>query len=564
MSWSNSNGCNDPSPSGWNSRHHHHQQQQQQQQQWNAQPSRDQPTAWSILPPQHLQQHKVLHVHQEQVQGFHAMQQPPYPSLPPLQSQLTLPQQPQFLQQPQFTQPVLYFHPPHNVYSSNNRPPLPPPPPPPPPRAQQQQQQDEEDMEESEDEELSQKSTSTSPIPQGSAVNDLPLEKNVIDLVADSTTGNYNDTDETGDTTFGDLYDDVVVLKVQNNNCMLKADISQHDEQQMIQTDTEENAIQQQQQQKQDWEPRSCQKTLVTPDDNNDMSLNGGDKPLVQGGSSVGDRQSIKQALEEAKQDLQQCQNLSTSDRREALLRAKARLEEARAMRRLATAATATAPSSLPPVSALQTSLVIQNINGPKELVRFQHDDNAKDDFEAIRQEVTAEIIRSPPSHKKRKILQQNLLSLKKKLLVLKKTKSKRIRLEEEAQQAEEEEDDEEKVQEKKEAVVNQETTVVQETKKASMEDLKKRQERLQVTMGIMYWKKLVAKQTNLLEEQNSKVMEIEDQLRSNQECMVEQEKKLQECDEMIARFPILETMIANVTCQLLTTRRALHETMKD
>jgi hypothetical protein len=170
------------------------------------------------------------------------------------------------------------------------------------------------------------------------------------------------------------------------------------------------------------------------------------------------DRQTtIKEALllEEAKQDLQQYQKLpTTSNRREVLLRAKARLEEARAMRHLTTPASLS--SSLPPISALQTPLVIQNIDGPEELVRFQqHDNDAKDEFEAIRQEeaTATEIC----SSKKRKFLQENLLLLKRKLSVLKETKSKRIRLEEaqrELQEAEEAQD----------TVVNEAVVVVEET----------------------------------------------------------------------------------------------------
>jgi Spy/CpxP family protein refolding chaperone len=78
--------------------------------------------------------------------------------------------------------------------------------------------------------------------------------------------------------------------------------------------------------------------------------------------------------------------------------------------------------------------------------------------------------------------------------------------------------------------------------------------------MGIMYWKKLVAKQNKLLDEQHCKVKEIEDQLHVCQESIADEERKVRECDEMIARWPIVETMVANVTCHVLNTRKELHD----
>ena len=72
-----------------------------------------------------------------------------------------------------------------------------------------------------------------------------------------------------------------------------------------------------------------------------------------------------------------------------------------------------------------------------------------------------------------------------------------------------------------------------------------------------------MAKQNKLLEEQNSKMKEIQDQLALNEELIIQHTKKVQEYDEMIAKWPILETLIANVTSQILNTRRALREMEK-
>jgi hypothetical protein len=362
---------------------------------------------------------------------------------------------------------------------------------------------------------------------------------NVIDLVDEHSTTVYQEDQNYDSNNFGGLYDDIVVLK--------KSDSS--DSTSGLKATEQPGADDDDVQEQQDTQTTIKQQTLEE---------------------------------EVPKQKVQNAQNLlSTADRREALLRLKAKLEEARSKRRLTnhTPPTLLQPPPLEPITALQTSLVIQNISGPDDLVRYhrQHrhndDDDSTNEFEAIRQDAT-EI--SSLSFHKRTNLRKNLQLLKRKLSALKETKSKRIRLEE----AQKESQETTMVQTTENSV---ETTAVEESlqtvpetneqaaaaasvvPKASKEDLKKRQERLQVKMGIMYWKKLVAKQSNLLHEQELKVKEIQDELRGDEHLIQLQERKLQECDDNITtRGPILEKMVASATRQVLETRRALREMKRD
>jgi hypothetical protein len=421
-------------------------------------------------------------------------------------------------------------------------------------------------MEESDDddEESSPKQNDTSDILplQNSCVIDLftprANKNNAIDVV-DLTVDNEEEEEEQNDdnSNFGGLYDDTSVVVFTKKK---KADSSDAS---VLKPDTDD-ATQQHQQQLHAVKEKPIEQAL----------------------------------LEEAKQEMMNAQNLPSADRREALLRLKVKLNEARSKRRRhhrhqsnQTRTVQQQSPQLEPITALQNPLVIHTISGPDELVRFHrhyrhhHDDDDDSSansevFEAIRQDAME---LSSPFSTKRKKLQENLKVLKRRLSVLKETKSKRMRLEEDETQkgimhdetVEEEEmatvDDE-----KKEAEFNKQqqvqvslpvaaaaaaaATTNTNNNRASKEDLKKRQERLQVKMGIVYWKKLVAKQSKFLDEQETKVKEIQDELYANESLIQVQERRLQECDDTIARGPIVQSMVASATRQVLETRRALRE----
>ena len=91
-----------------------------------------------------------------------------------------------------------------------------------------------------------------------------------------------------------------------------------------------------------------------------------------------------------------------------------------------------------------------------------------------------------------------------------------------------------------------------------------KRQEELQAQMDIAYWKKLVAKQKKLLEEQEHKAREIQVELQECDQGIDTESKGLRECNDAIAKWPILKDMIVTATRQVLDTRRALRNARKE
>ena len=293
----------------------------------------------------------------------------------------------------------------------------------------------------------------------------------------------------------------------------------------------------------------------------------------------------LKEALEQTKQDLKRAQQLTTTaHRKEVLQPIKARLKELQlkfqSMRQQET-------TTLPPIAALryQDNLILSNISGPDELVRY-HKDN-EDTFETIR--LQAIEMASPTSRKKKsQRLQENIQVLKRKLSQLKTKESlhKKLRsdknevndgllpaldgaetLVDEAsslpatEQADTmAESTEGNDTENVENAANDETSSQSRNARQSKEDLMKRQGELQAQMDIGYWKKLVAKQKKLLEEQEQKVQGIEKELRECEKGIGQESKGLQECNDAIARWPILDEMIVNTTLQVLKTRKALRQ----
>jgi hypothetical protein len=456
-------------------------------------------------------------------------------------------------------------------------------------------------MEESDEEESPPKENDDAPddLPLQNSVTDImtppATKKNtmieVVDLTLDDDDDDDDDDVEQNDdsSNFGGLYDDVVVLKKSSDRLHASA----------LKPETDAREQQQQPQRQQ----QSIQRALVEEAKQeivNAQSLPSADrkeallrlrakleearsKRRIDDALSVPPPPPLLQpimALEETKQEIVNAQRLPSADRKEALLRRRAKLQEARSKCRTdhVLSVPSPPPLPLPPITALQSPLVISNISGPDELVRYHnhhhsnhHDDDSASEFEAIRQDVN-EIC--SPSTKKRKKLQENLKLLKRRISVLKETKSKRIRLEEAQKESQESVeggasrgstttttavvDDAQGADEIDKPVQAPSST------KASKEDLKKRQERLQVKMGIVYWKKLVAKQSKLLDEQEFKVKEIQDELRANESLIQLQERRLQECDDTIARAPIVESMVATATRQVLETRRTLREMKRD
>jgi len=78
--------------------------------------------------------------------------------------------------------------------------------------------------------------------------------------------------------------------------------------------------------------------------------------------------------------------------------------------------------------------------------------------------------------------------------------------------------------------------------------------------MDIAYWKKLVAKQNKLLEEQQHKVQDIQQELQECDDAVQQESKGLEECNDAIVRWPILDDMIVTTTRQVLKTRKALRD----
>lgn len=307
--------------------------------------------------------------------------------------------------------------------------------------------------------------------------------------------------------------------------------------------------------------------------------------------SSLSSRQHVMEALEQAKQDLQRAQQLTTADRREVVRQTLARLKEAQrqfqAMRQRETTAVET--TTLPPITALQQELVISNINnGPDELVRY-HKAEHGDEFDTIRLQAD-EISASPENHQ-----QKRLLLLKEKLSKLKSKQSK-------LRAAKKEEDDGEPDDTEKRSSAGDEDALLDDSSSLprndksepestlkmtngnfasldkdkdpieepasnkrvvllqSKEDLMKRQEELQAKMDVVQTKRLLTKQKKLLEEQQHKLQGIEQELQECRDAVEQESKGLQECNDVIVRWPILEDMIANATRQVLSTRKALRE----
>jgi hypothetical protein len=297
-----------------------------------------------------------------------------------------------------------------------------------------------------------------------------------------------------------------------------------------------------------------------------------------------------------AKQELQRAQKLTTADRKQVIQETRARLKEAQlrvqALRQQQQQQqqqqqpVSTHPAKLPPISALQQmdNLIITNISGPDELVRYHAKDDSTNDFDAIRLQASemaastsAAVVDESNAQQKAKRLQ----FLKDKLSKLKskqKSQDKKTRVVKDGDGRDQKDDndkdandsdgslfDDEPQQESDEATVPTATTTTTGViVKQSKEHLMKRQEELQAQMDIAYWNKLVAKQKKLLEEQQHKVQEIQVELQECEQNIEKETKGLQECDKAIAKWPILESMIVTATRQVLDTRMALRNARND
>lgn len=326
--------------------------------------------------------------------------------------------------------------------------------------------------------------------------------------------------------------------------------------------------------------------------DNNDSS------------AMISTRDQVMKALVQAKQELQGAQQLATAaDRKQVIRQTKVKLKEAQlkfqALRQQEQQQLVPPPPPLPvlpPITALQQldNLVITNLNeGPDKLVRYHNRDDNDDEFDCIRQQAT-EMAFAPHPHQDETpamIKLERLQYLKDKLSKLKSKQSQQSKKpagvsEEErvandgvVQPGDDEEEDaddsaslfDEPEEEATSCSTDLDCDVNTSSKedvppipskkvKQSKEDLMKRQGELQAQMDIAYWKKLVAKQKKLLEEQQSKAQQIEVELQECEQGINHESKGLRECDDAIARWPILDDMIVNTTRQVLNTRKALRE----
>ena len=247
----------------------------------------------------------------------------------------------------------------------------------------------------------------------------------------------------------------------------------------------------------------------------------------------------VMEALVHAKQELQRAQKLTTADRKQVLQTTRAKLKEAQlkfqALRQQQQATTpALVPKSLPPISALQQldRLVITNITGPDELVRYHtyQEHGNINDFDAIRRQASEMAAPAPslPDNSDAQEKAKRLEYLKDKLSKLKfkqqqSQQSKKASVGVAPTNGEGDNDDDKDAVDSDaflfdEEHENDDTTVPASTRapavvKQSKEHLMKRQEELQAQMDIAYWKKLVAKQKKLLEEQEHKAREIQVEL---------------------------------------------------
>jgi hypothetical protein len=312
--------------------------------------------------------------------------------------------------------------------------------------------------------------------------------------------------------------------------------------------------------------------------------------------NNMSTQEDVMKSLVHAKQELQRAQKLTTADRKQVIQETRARLKEAQlrvqALRQQQQQQqqqqqpVSTNPAKLPPISALQQmdNLIITNISGPDELVRFHAKDDSTNDFDAIRLQASemaastsAAVLDESNAQQKAKRLQ----FLKDKLSKLKskqQSQSKKTGVVKDGDGKDQKDDngkaandsdgslfDDEPQQESDEATVPTATTTTTGViVKQSKEHLMKRQEELQAQMDIAYWNKLVAKQKKLLEEQQHKVQEIQVELQECEQNIEKETKGLQECDKAIAKWPILESMIVTATRQVLDTRMALRNARND
>ena len=220
-----------------------------------------------------------------------------------------------------------------------------------------------------------------------------------------------------------------------------------------------------------------------------------------------------------------------------------------------------------PPITALSQDLVLKEISGPADLVRwvddvvvsdndndsndntdydntdFDDEENHHDDNDDYKEENGHDLVSSPPSEhlqvrrKQSLVMHMNVQLLKKKLEL----KRKALELRQLRQ-----------------------SPLPPLTPKLTKEELMQRQEKVQQDFDAAYWKRLWVQQRNLLRNQDARLMEHDEALTTIQQELDQVQESILECQAVLedcaVRDDYLEGRIQQVSTHVLKVRTRYHD----